>query len=101
MATLGKARLVLHHNYQLADSHKFQRMNPELVFWHEQTPSPTTPTYEEAVNDVQAAVGYQPPLYISPKRERGALEGERVSNVHPLERERLVGLMGNTMSFQR
>lgn len=79
----------------------FQRMNPELLFWHRQTPSPTTPTYEEAVNDVQAAVGYQPPQYISPKRERGAQDVERVSNFHPLERERLVGLMANTMSFQR
>lgn len=78
-----------------------KRMNPELLFWHRQTPSPTTPTYEEAVNDVQAAVGYQPPQYISPKRERGAQDVERVSNFHPLERERLVGLMANTMSFQR
>jgi len=82
-------------------SNRTQRMNPELVFWHHSTPSPITPTYEEAVNDVQAAVGYQPPHYISPKRERPGQEGQRVSNVHPLERERLVGLMSNTMSSQR
>lgn len=76
-------------------------MNPEMVFWHKQNPSPTTPTYEEAMKDVQTAMGFQPPQYVSPKRERQVLAGERASNVHPLERERLVGLMGNTMSSRR
>lgn len=75
----------------------WQRMNPELVFWHKQNPSPTTPTYDEAMNDVQTAVGYQPPVYTSPLRVRTGQEGERTSNIHPLERERLCGLMGNTM----
>lgn len=78
-----------------------KRMNPEMVFWHKQNPSPTTPTYEEAMNQVQTAVGYQPPLYVSPKRERQPQEGQRTSNIHPLERVRMAGLMGNTMSGQR
>ncbi|KAK5950550.1 hypothetical protein OHC33_008493 [Knufia fluminis] len=76
-----------------------KRMNPEMVFWHKQNPSPTTPTYEEAMKEVQTAVGYQPPQYISPRRERQTRDGESVSNIHPLERERLGGLMGNTMAF--
>lgn len=76
-------------------------MNPEMVFWHKPDPSPTTPTYEDAMNDIQTAVGYQPPQYTSPNRERSARHGQSVGNIHPLERERLVGLMGNTMSFQR
>lgn len=80
-------------------SNETQRMNPEMVFWHKQNPSPTTPTYEEAMKEVQTAVGYQPPQYISPRRERQTRDGESVSNIHPLERERLGGLMGNTMAF--
>lgn len=78
-----------------------QRLNPEMVFWHKQNPSPTTPTYEQALKDVQTAVGYQPPEYVSPKRERQHQAGVRVSNIHPLERDRLFGLMGNTMSSHR
>lgn len=74
-----------------------QRMNPELVFWHKQNPSPTTPTYDEAMDQAQAAVGYQPPIYTSPLRVRNGQQSERISNIHPLERERMVGLMGNTM----
>lgn len=81
---------------------RYQRIQPEMLFWQKHNPSPATPTYEEALNDVQTAVGYQPPQYVSPKRERQALEiGQRVSDIHPLERERLVGLLGNTMSSQR
>lgn len=82
-------------------------MNPEKVYWHKQEPSPTTPTYDEAMMDVQKAVGFQPPQYISPRRERnmrredGGQEPQRTSQIHPLERERLAGLMGNTMSSQR
>ena len=73
-------------------------MNPELLFWHKQNPSPTTPTYEEAMKQAQTAVGYQPPLYTSPEQKKILRNGERVSNVHPLERERLQGLVGNTMA---
>jgi len=76
-------------------------MNPEMVFWQKQTPSPTTPTYDEAMEDAQTAVGYQPPQYHSPERVRQARNGESAVNIHPLERERLAGLMGNTMSSQR
>lgn len=77
-------------------------MKPENIFWHKQNPSPTTPTYEEAMKDVQTAVEFQPPQYISPKREQETREvdQQRASNIHPLERERLFGLMGNTMSAQ-
>lgn len=77
-------------------------MRPELLFWHKQNPSPTTPTYEEALNDVHTAVGYLPPQYVSPKRQRTVVDGgQRVSDIHPLERGRLAGLLGNTMSSQR
>ena len=71
-------------------------MNPEMLYWHKREPSPTTPTYDEAMNEAQSAVGYQPPTYASPQRERTGVP--RASQVHPLERERLNGLIGNTIS---
>ena len=50
------------------------------------------------MKQAQTAVGYQPPLYTSPEQKKILRNGERVSNVHPLERERLQGLVGNTMA---
>jgi len=78
-------------------------MNPEMVFWHKRNPSPTTPTYDDAMRDVQSAVGFQPPQYASPQRERPVREAneQHVSNIHPLERERFAGLIGSTMSSQK
>lgn len=73
-----------------------------MLFWHKQNPSPATPTYEQALNDVQTAVASLPPQYASPKRQGPTVEvGQRVSDIHPLERGRLAGLLGNTMSSQR
>ena len=101
-------------------------MNPNLVHWKRssQPPSPLTPTYDEAVRDVCAALGreYRPPSYISEhtqvgesgvvvevrgtgvreglahdgdRVERGAPGGPRLfGEVHPLERDRVAGLIG-------
>lgn len=80
----------------------YQKISPDMLFWHKQNPSPTTPTYEEALDEVHTAVGYQPPQYLSPKRQRPNAQAEqRISDIHPLERSRLAGLLGNTMSSQR
>ena len=101
-------------------------MNPNLVHWKRssQPPSPLTPTYDEAVRDVCAALGreYRPPSYISEhtevgeagvvagisgtgvrqglayvgdRREGGAPGGPLLfGEVHPLERDRVAGLIG-------
>jgi hypothetical protein len=76
-------------------------MNPNLVHWRKVPPSPMTPTYAEAMNDVQREVGYRPPSYLI--SEGGAtqiIETQRrdvdnaLRNMHPLERERITGLTG-------
>lgn len=72
-----------------------QRMNPELMYWKKMSPSPTTPTYEEAMRNAHVAVGLQPPMYVSPRKGIDMISGarQRDSNVHPLERQRLHGLL--------
>jgi hypothetical protein len=73
-----------------------KRMDPNLVHWAKLPPSPDTPTYEEALQDIQRAVGHRPPSYVN-----GVLVEERDlrhdSTVHPLERERVEMLIGEAM----
>lgn len=76
-----------------------KRMDPNLVHWARLPPSPDTPTYEEAVQDIQTAVGHRPPSYVNGVLvEDTAVEEERGlrhdSTVHPLERERVGVLFG-------
>ncbi|KAK4929976.1 hypothetical protein LTR66_016131 [Elasticomyces elasticus] len=77
-----------------------KRLNPNHL-QHFADPSPVTPTYEEAMKDARNAVGYrsgtteQAPTYASPRREASQIvDGVRTSRIHPLERERVVGLVG-------
>lgn len=71
-------------------------MDPNLVHWAKLPPSPDTPTYEEALEDVQRAVGHRPPSYLN-----GLLVEEtdprRDLALHPLERERVVVLIGEEL----
>ncbi|EXJ85502.1 hypothetical protein A1O1_05866 [Capronia coronata CBS 617.96] len=85
------------------------RLNPDFVHLKHVPPSPLTPTYDEAVIQVQRAMGYRPPSYIS---ESGVTEfietrtkdvDAALENIHPLERERMrtfaaEALEGNTIS---
>lgn len=69
-------------------------------------PSPSTPTYEEAMKDIQRAVGFQAPKYTPAPNEvlgveESVQDSPRENSIHPLERQRLFGLMGHTMSSQR
>ena len=70
-----------------------KRMDPNLVHWAKLPPSPDTPTYEEALREVQQDVGNRPPSYVN-----GVLVQEtdvrHDSDVHPLERERVERLFG-------
>ncbi|KIY01501.1 uncharacterized protein Z520_03053 [Fonsecaea multimorphosa CBS 102226] len=73
------------------------RLNPDLVHWKEVQipPTPLTPTYEEALNQVHQTVGYRPPSYLSESGTTVALENRArdvdaaLENIHPLERERM------------
>ncbi|EXJ70300.1 uncharacterized protein A1O5_06368 [Cladophialophora psammophila CBS 110553] len=73
------------------------RLNPDLVHWKEVQvpPTPLTPTYEEALNQVHQTVGYRPPSYLSESGRTDAMESRTrdvdaaLENIHPLERERL------------
>ena len=73
-----------------------KRMDPNLVHWAKLPPSPDTPTYEEALQDVQRAVGNRPPSYVN-----GVLVQEADlrydSMVHPLERDRVEMLFGEML----
>jgi len=88
-------------------------MNPSLVHWQKQEtlpPSPLTPTYDEAMSEVQRAVGYRPPSYASdggvvdpiavcePPTGDVAVLGDaglgQMEDMHPLERERVRELIG-------
>ena len=73
------------------------RINPNLVHWKEvqkREPSPLTPTYDEAVNQIHQTMGYRPPSYLS---EGGATDVVTLENVHPLERERLRALAADAL----
>jgi hypothetical protein len=82
-------------------------MNPSLVHWQKQEtlpPSPLTPTYDEAMSEVQKAVGYRPPSYASDGdvvdqiavcgSPTGGVGLVQMDDVHPLERERVRELIG-------
>jgi hypothetical protein len=88
---------------RLADG-AVQRINPSLLHWREverKDPTPNTPTYEEAMKQVQQTVlgGYRPPSYLSVNgepqdhgdspRRRDGLDSVALGDVHPLERERM------------
>ncbi|KAK5457248.1 hypothetical protein LTS15_005029 [Exophiala xenobiotica] len=71
------------------------RINPDFVYAKQVAPSPVTPTYDEAMTEIQHTVGYRPPSYLS---ESGASEivasqardvDAALENIHPLERERM------------
>ncbi|OAG39576.1 hypothetical protein AYO21_06220 [Fonsecaea monophora] len=73
------------------------RLNPDLVHWKEVQvpPTPLTPTYEEALNQVHQSVGYRPPSYLSDSGMTAAMENRArdvdaaLENIHPLERDRM------------
>ncbi|OQV03910.1 hypothetical protein CLAIMM_08884 isoform 2 [Cladophialophora immunda] len=73
------------------------RLNPDLVHWKEVQvpPTPLTPTYEEALNEVHQTVGYRPPSYLSESGTTAAMENRArdvdtaLESIHPLERERM------------
>ncbi len=80
-----------------------QRINPDFVHLKHTPPSPSTPTYEEAMGQVHSTLGYRPPSYIS---EGGMTEvianqardiDEALENIHPLERERMRVLAANAL----
>jgi hypothetical protein len=85
-----------------------KRMDPNLVHWAKLPPSPDTPTYEEAVRDIQSAVEIRPrpPSYgvvdgvLVREEDEREMDGQRNrdlrhdSTVHPLERERVHMLFG-------
>ena len=61
-------------------------------------PSPLTPTYDEAVNQIHRTMGYRPPSYSSENGATDIVETQRrdvdaaLGNIHPLERERMRNL---------
>ena len=81
-----------------------KRMDPNLVHWAKLPPSPDTPTYEEALRDIQNTPGRRPPSYVLVNgvlvdtETEGQTERDlrHDSTVHPLERERVGVLFGET-----
>ena len=81
-----------------------KRMDPNLVHWAKLPPSPDTPTYEEALRDIQNTPGRRPPSYVLVNGVLVETETEgqtqrdlrHDSTVHPLERERVGVLFGET-----
>jgi hypothetical protein len=82
------------------------RINPDLVHWKEvqtREPSPLTPTYDEAVNQVHQSMGYRPPSYLSESGATEVIETQRrdvdaaLENIHPLERARMRELTTNAL----
>ncbi|KIW15484.1 hypothetical protein PV08_05530 [Exophiala spinifera] len=73
------------------------RINPNFVYTKqvEVVPSPLTPTYDEAMSQVQHSVGYRPPSYLSDSGASEVIASQRrdvdaaLENIHPLERERM------------
>ncbi|KAK6366961.1 hypothetical protein LTS17_010512 [Exophiala oligosperma] len=73
------------------------RINPNFVYTKqvEVVPSPLTPTYDEAMSQVQHSVGYRPPSYLSDGGASEVIASRRrdvdaaLENIHPLERERM------------
>ena len=71
-----------------------KRMDPNLVHW----------AYEEALRDIQSTLGRRPPSYVMVNGVRVETENEgqterdlrHDSTVHPLERERVGVLFGET-----
>lgn len=80
-----------------------QRMNPDFVHWKHVPPSPLTPTYDEALSDVQATTEYRPPSYLSESGMTQVLESRNrdveaaLGNIHPLERERMRNLAADAL----
>jgi hypothetical protein len=82
------------------------RINPDLVHWKEvqtNSPSPLTPTYDEAVNNIHRTMGYRPPSYISESGVTEIVETQRrdvnaaLEHIHPLERERMRNLTAEVL----
>ena len=81
-----------------------KRMDPNLVHWAKLPPSPDTPTYEEVLRDIQTTLGRRPPSYVMVNgvlveaETEGQTERDlrHDSTVHPLERERVGVLFGET-----
>lgn len=71
-------------------------MDPNLVHWAKLPPSPDTPTYEAALQDIQTAVGHPPPSYVNGVLVEGR-DLRHDSTVHPLERERVGVLFGEAI----
>ncbi|KIX06443.1 uncharacterized protein Z518_04419 [Rhinocladiella mackenziei CBS 650.93] len=80
-----------------------KRINPDLVHWKHVPPSPLTPTYEEAVSQVQQTMGYRPPSYLSESGVTEVVESQTrdvdaaLENIHPLERERMRTLAADAL----
>lgn len=74
-----------------------KRINPNFVYTKQVdvVPSPLTPTYDEAMTQVQHSVGYRPPSYLSDGGASEVIASQRrdvdaaLENIHPLERERM------------
>lgn len=72
-------------------------MNPDYIHWRQVPPSPLTPSYDEAVSDVQPSAGYRPPSYLSEGVSEMVQSQSRdvdaaLRHIHPLERERMRNL---------
>ena len=87
-----------------------QRINPDLVHWKEvqtKSPSPDTPTYDEALHQVHQTMGYRPPSYLSEGGSSEVVERQgddldaALENIHPLERERLRTLAADALEGRR
>lgn len=78
-------------------------MNPNLIHWKNVPPSPLTPPYEEAMNQVPRTMGYRPPSYLSESGMTESIERRTrdvdaaLENIHPLERERMRTLTADAL----
>ncbi|KAI1610228.1 hypothetical protein EDD36DRAFT_467301 [Exophiala viscosa] len=83
------------------------RINPDLIHWKEVLPSPLTPTYDEALNQVHQTMGYRPPSYLSENEVDEVMANRRrdvdaaLKIIHPLERERLRELTAHALEGHR
>ncbi|KAL2405828.1 hypothetical protein ABEF95_000356 [Exophiala dermatitidis] len=72
-----------------------RRMNPDFVHMKHVPPSPLTPTYDQAMEQVQRNLGYRPPSYNSESGMTEVIEAQTkdvdaaLESIHPLERERM------------
>ncbi|KAJ4517663.1 hypothetical protein HRR78_003501 [Exophiala dermatitidis] len=71
------------------------RMNPDFVHVKHIPLSPLTPTYDQAMEQIQRNLGYRPPSYDSENGMTEVIEAQTrdvdaaLEGIHPLERERM------------